>query len=105
MVEPAAVLDTGFVANEPGPTPAEMLASSGPYTPAFEAYRAFVRSGVLQGAAQMSADVAEAIVRTLTMDDPPMRVFTSEYGRAYAATKLADADGTAVQRMTRGWVS
>jgi len=105
IVEPAAVLDGGMVANEPGPTPAEMLETSGPYMAAFKAYRAFVGSGVLQGAAQMSADIAEVLVRTLTMADPPLRVYPSEYSRTYAARKLADPDGSAVQEMTRGWVS
>jgi hypothetical protein len=36
--------------------------------------------------------------------DPPFRVQTSEWAREFAATKLADLDGTAVQAMTAQWV-
>jgi len=34
-----------------------------------------------------------------------LRIPSSEWARAYAGIKLADADGTAVQAMTRSWLA
>jgi len=34
----------------------------------------------------------------------PFRVQTSDAARQFAGVKLADLDGSAVQRMTAGWV-
>lgn len=103
MIEPAAVLDTSFVASSPL-DPEAVLATAGPYTAAFRAYRDWVRSGAVR-CAQTSAEVAQVIVSALTADEPAFRIHTSDYAREYVATKLADPDGTVVGRMTRSWVS
>jgi len=104
LIEPAAVLDTEFVNNSSGPDPATLLAESGPYEPAFRAYRAWVSTGAVEGA-QVAADVAEVVVRALTDERPAFRIQTSGYGRGYVARKLTDPDGSRIQALTRGWVS
>jgi NAD(P)-dependent dehydrogenase (short-subunit alcohol dehydrogenase family) len=103
LIEPAAVLDTEFVNNSSGPDPATLLAESGPYEPAFRAYREWVRTGAIEGA-QVAADVAEVVVRALTDERPALRIQTSEYGRRYVGRKLTDPDGSRIQTLTRGWV-
>jgi NAD(P)-dependent dehydrogenase (short-subunit alcohol dehydrogenase family) len=103
LIEPAAVLDTSFVASSPL-DPAALLASSGPYEPAFRAYRSWVASGAVVGA-QTSAEVAEIIVHTLTCEDPALRIPTSAYARDYVARKLRDPAGRDLLAVTRGWVT
>ncbi|MPZ28730.1 MAG: SDR family NAD(P)-dependent oxidoreductase [Micromonosporaceae bacterium] len=100
LVEPAAVLDTAFIANaptDPAATP------SGPYAAAFDRYRQWVGTGAVEGA-QTAAEVAAEVVRALTDDRPAFRIQTSEYARRYVARKLADPDGSAVQQLTRSWL-
>jgi NAD(P)-dependent dehydrogenase (short-subunit alcohol dehydrogenase family) len=108
LVQPAAVLDTSFVANSSGPEPAELLdllsATSGSYESAFRAYREWVPVGAVEGA-QTAAEVARVVLEALTMDDPPLRLQTSEFARAYVARQLTDPSGARVQAMTRSWVS
>jgi NAD(P)-dependent dehydrogenase (short-subunit alcohol dehydrogenase family) len=103
LIEPAAVLDTAFVANSAGEDVDTLLAEAGPYEPAFRAYRAWVQTGAIEGA-QVAADIGEVVVRTLTEDRPPFRIQTSEYGQRYVARKLTDPDGHRIQDLTRGWV-
>src|SRR5215475_4407379 len=57
LIEPAAVLDTAFITNA-RPDPAAMLASAGPYGPAYQAYRGWVATGAIE-CAQMAEEVAE----------------------------------------------
>ncbi|HEY3014663.1 MAG TPA: SDR family NAD(P)-dependent oxidoreductase [Nocardioides sp.] len=102
MVEPAAVLDTRFVASS-GLDPVALLAASGPYTDAFLAYRDFVASGAVDGA-QTSAEAAEVIVAALQAERPAFRIPTSPTAERYLALKLADVDGSVVQERTRSWV-
>ncbi|MCA2220752.1 SDR family NAD(P)-dependent oxidoreductase [Nonomuraea aurantiaca] len=102
LIEPAAVLDTAFIAGS-GVDPAAMLAMAGPYADAYRAYRKWVASRAIEGA-QVAREVAEVVVRTLTDERPAFRVQTSEYGRAYVARKLADPDGSVIQELTRSWV-
>jgi NAD(P)-dependent dehydrogenase (short-subunit alcohol dehydrogenase family) len=104
LIEPAAVLDTEFVANSSGPDPATMLAESGPYIPAFRAYREWVRTGAVEGA-QTAREVAAVVVRTLTEPQPAFRVPTSDYARRYLARKLTDPSGATLQAVTRDWVT
>ncbi|MGE5830112.1 MAG: SDR family NAD(P)-dependent oxidoreductase [Micromonosporaceae bacterium] len=104
LIEPAAVLDTEFVNNSSGPDPATLLAEAGPYEPAFRAYRRWVETGAIEGA-QVAADVADIVVRTLTVPQPAFRIQTSAYGRRYVAGKLADPDGGRIQELLRSWVS
>lgn len=56
-------------------------------------------------AAQGIEDAAAPIVDVLGAEQPPFRVQTSANARAFTGTKLADLDGSAVQSMTRSWVS
>lgn len=102
VIEPAAVMDTSFIA---GSTldPVALLAVSGPYEPAFRRYRDWVGSQAETGA-QLAAEVAEVVVATLIAETPPFRVQTSEWARTYVERKLADPDGAAIQSMTRSWV-
>ncbi|MFC7547907.1 SDR family NAD(P)-dependent oxidoreductase [Plantactinospora sp. GCM10030261] len=102
VIEPAAVLDSAFVANA-RIDPAELLATAGPYATAFRAYRDYVRSGAVAGA-QTSAEVAEVVLRVLTEERPAFRIQTSAWAREYVSRKLADPDGAAVQALTRSWV-
>ncbi len=103
VIEPAAVLDTAFVANAKQ-DPAAMLAAAGPYAPAFQAYRGWVGGQAAQGA-QLSRDVAGVVVRTLTEGRPAFRIQTSDWATAYVAAKLADPDGAVIQALTRSWVA
>ena len=57
-----------------------------------------------EGAAQSRWDVADVVVRTLADPQPPFRVPTSPWVRAYLAEKLADVDGTTIQALARTWV-
>lgn len=104
LIEPAAVLDTEFVNNSPGPDVATLLAEAGPYEPAFRAYREWVQTGAIEGA-QTARDVAEVVLRTLTEDRPAFRIQTSAYARRYVSRKLTDPDGGVIQAMTRSWLS
>jgi NAD(P)-dependent dehydrogenase (short-subunit alcohol dehydrogenase family) len=102
LIEPAAVLDTAFIANA-RIDPAALLRDAGPYAAAYGTYRGWVSTGAVE-CAQVSTDVAEVVVRTLTEDAPALRVQTSEYARRYVARKLADVDGSAVRALTRSWL-
>jgi NAD(P)-dependent dehydrogenase (short-subunit alcohol dehydrogenase family) len=103
LVEPAAVLDTSFVASSTL-DPAVLLAASGPYEPAFRAYRRWVASGAVEGA-QTAAEVADVVVETLTREDPPLRIPTSPYAREYLSRKLKDPSGNDLLAATRSWVT
>jgi NAD(P)-dependent dehydrogenase (short-subunit alcohol dehydrogenase family) len=97
MVEPAAVLDTSFVASaRRGPI-------GPPYDGSFAAYRRYVATGAVEGA-QTAAEVAEVIVGVLTAADPPFRTPTSAYAAQYLSRKLSDVDGRTVQAMTCNWL-
>jgi NAD(P)-dependent dehydrogenase (short-subunit alcohol dehydrogenase family) len=103
LIEPAAVLDTSFVASSTL-DPATVLAKSGPYEQAFRTYRSWVASGAVEGA-QTAAEVADIIVATLSTEDPPLRVPTSAYAREYLAGKLKDPSGRDLLATTRSWVT
>jgi len=103
LIEPAAVLDTSFVASSTL-DPAAVLAASGPYEQAFRAYRSWVASGAVEGA-QTAAEVAEVIVAALSAADPPLRIPTSAYAREYLARKVKDPSGRDLLATTRSWVT
>lgn len=103
VIEPAAVLDTAFVTSATL-DPEVVMASAGPYAPAFRAYRGWVARRAAEGG-QTAQEVADVVVRTLTDDQPAFRIQTSEWARRYVATKLADTDGGAVRALTRAWVA
>jgi NAD(P)-dependent dehydrogenase (short-subunit alcohol dehydrogenase family) len=103
LIEPAAVLDTSFIASSTL-DPAVLLATSGPYEPAFRAYRSWVATGAVEGA-QTASEVAAVIVDALTRDDPPLRIPTSDYARCYLNRKLKDPSGRDLLALTRSWVA
>ncbi|MFJ4716594.1 SDR family NAD(P)-dependent oxidoreductase [Streptomyces sp. NPDC088785] len=100
VVEPGAVASE-FVRNvgigDRVPDP------EGPYTAARAAYLERTRGAFAD--AQSPQDVAGCLVDLLAAERPAFRVQTSDRARAFAALKLKDLDGTAVQDLTRTWVS
>jgi NAD(P)-dependent dehydrogenase (short-subunit alcohol dehydrogenase family) len=98
---------------EPGPVASEFVAhlepsvpglieNAGPYEAAFKAY--FATTAGLFEQAQSSADAAAVVVATLTAENPPFRVQTSDLARELAGIKLSDLDGSAVQAVTSPWL-
>ncbi|WP_410809240.1 SDR family oxidoreductase [Micromonospora sp. 067-2] len=100
LVEPGAVASE-FVANV-GIDRDAAIADAGVYGPALRAYLA--RSAAAFAAAQSPADAAAVVVGTLTDPTPPVRVQTSDGARQFVGVKLADLDGSAVDRLTSGWL-
>ncbi|MEU4345874.1 SDR family NAD(P)-dependent oxidoreductase [Streptomyces sp. NPDC023838] len=100
VVEPGAVASE-FVASQELDIPA-LLAAAGPYAPALRAY--VDRTLKSFAAAQTPAEAAAPVIEALTAAHPPFRIQTSDWARAFTATKLADTDGSAVQNMTASWV-
>lgn len=100
VVEPGAVTSE-FVASLGLDIPA-MLAEAGPYAPALKAY--VERTTQSYAGAQTSEEAAAPILATLTAEQAPFRVQTSDWAREFVAPKLADLDGSAVQNLTGGWV-
>jgi NAD(P)-dependent dehydrogenase (short-subunit alcohol dehydrogenase family) len=103
IVEPGPVLGTAFAANT-GVTRDSLLASAGPYEPVLRPYLDWVARTAWPGA-QPAAEVAGIVLRALDDPEPPLRVLTSDWARGFAGVKLADADGTAIQRLARGWLT
>ncbi|MEU0881841.1 SDR family oxidoreductase [Lentzea sp. NPDC005914] len=101
VVEPGAVASE-FVASQQLDV-AKLLAEAGPYAPAMSAY--IKRTQGSFSNAQTAADCARVIVDLLEQDEPPFRVQTTDWARTFVGTKLADLDGSAVQNLTRTWVS
>ncbi|GAA1963779.1 SDR family NAD(P)-dependent oxidoreductase [Catenulispora subtropica] len=100
VVEPGAVASE-FVASQRLDIPM-LVGAAGPYAPALEAY--VDRTLKSFGHAQRSEEAAAPIVDVLQAAAPPFRVQTSEWAREFAAAKLADLNGAAVQAMTAQWV-
>jgi NAD(P)-dependent dehydrogenase (short-subunit alcohol dehydrogenase family) len=101
VVEPGAVASE-FIGNQDLDVPA-LIAAAGPYGPALRAY--VDRTLKAFGGAQTPEEAAAPIVAALTAERPPFRMQTSETARAFVGAKLADADGSAVQAMTGGWLA
>ncbi|WP_433605646.1 SDR family NAD(P)-dependent oxidoreductase [Prescottella agglutinans] len=99
VVEPGAVASE-FVSNV-GVTDA-LVEVAGPYAPALSAYLDRTRGAF--AAAQDPHEVADRIVELLESQRPAFRVLTSDTARAFAETKLADLDGSAVQTLTGAWI-
>lgn len=100
VVEPGAVASE-FVSNV-GDFQA-VLEQAGPYAPALAAY--LDRAGQAFAAAQTPQDAAAEILGLLEAERPAFRLQTSEAARAFTAVKLADGDGSAVQKLTGSWVA
>ncbi|MEU8331818.1 SDR family NAD(P)-dependent oxidoreductase [Micromonospora sp. NPDC048839] len=99
LVEPGAVASE-FVANIDADA---AIAAAGVYEPALRAYLA--RTGQAFAAAQSAADAAAVVIAALTDPTPPVRVQTSDGAQQFVGVKLADLDGSAVARMTGGWLA
>ncbi|KUN80982.1 short-chain dehydrogenase [Streptomyces bungoensis] len=78
---------------------------AGPYSGALRRYIDRTVEQFREGSAQTPAAVAEAVMEALDADRPAFRIQTSDWARAFVATKLADPDGSAVQGLTAAWVA
>ncbi|MBQ1020791.1 SDR family oxidoreductase [Micromonospora sp. D93] len=101
LVEPGAVASE-FVANI-GIDADATSADARVYAPALRAYLA--RTGQAFAAAQSPSEAAAVVVAALADPTPPVRVQTSDGARQFVGVKLADLDGSAVARMTGGWLA
>ncbi|MFJ8472490.1 SDR family NAD(P)-dependent oxidoreductase [Kitasatospora sp. NPDC094011] len=79
-------------------------AASGPYAPTFAGYLDQLGAQGWESAAQSAREVAAVVLRTLDDEDPPFRVPTGPWASAHLAAKLADRDGSTVQRLARTWL-
>ncbi|MBT2402578.1 MULTISPECIES: SDR family NAD(P)-dependent oxidoreductase [unclassified Streptomyces] len=100
VVEPGAVASE-FIASQGIDIPG-LLTAAGPYAAALEAY--IDRTLKSFGNAQTSAEAAAPVVALLAAERMPFRVQTSDWARDFVGVKLADADGSAVQTLTGGWL-
>jgi NAD(P)-dependent dehydrogenase (short-subunit alcohol dehydrogenase family) len=100
VVEPGAVASE-FVSNV-GVDRESVIEAAGPYGASLQGYLS--RTATSFSGAQTPDEAAATIISALTDEQPPFRLQTSDWARAFVATKLADADGTAVQKLTTGWI-
>ncbi len=100
VVEPGAVA-TEFV-NNIG-VDERLFAEAGPYAESLRKYIANVTKS-FEGA-QTADEVAEVILDAMTADAPAFRIQTSKQAGEFTGLKLADRDGSAVQRLTTGWLA
>ncbi|EOD67036.1 SDR family oxidoreductase [Amycolatopsis vancoresmycina] len=100
VVEPGAVA-TEFVTNVG--VDERLFAEAGPYAGSLEKYIANVTQSFRS--AQTADEVAAVILDAMTADAPPFRIQTSKQAEEFAAVKFADLDGSAVQRLTGGWLA
>lgn len=99
VVEPGAVASS-FVDNvglDPRASP-----PNDPYASAFAGYLA--RAAQSFSAAQSAEGAGAFVAALLDGERPAFRVQTSDAARAFVSIKLADADGSAVQRLTAAWL-
>jgi len=96
VVEPGAVA-TSFVANV-GFDSTAPAAVGDPYAAGLAAYLA--RAGSSFASAQTAESAGSVVAALLDGDVPPFRVQTSDAARQFVGVKLADLDGSAVQRLT-----
>ncbi|MBG6057380.1 NAD(P)-dependent dehydrogenase (short-subunit alcohol dehydrogenase family) [Cryobacterium sp. MP_M5] len=101
VVEPGAVA-TSFVANV-GFDPAAPAVVGDPYAAGLAAYLA--RAGSSFASAQSAESAGSVVAALLDGDVPPFRVQTSDAARQFVGVKLADPDGSAVQRLTGSWIA
>lgn len=104
IVVPAFVPDTSF-GIFPDINRSTIEAASGPYATTFADYIDWVIHQGWEGAGQMSHDVADVVVRTLSTVHPAFRITTSDWVDSYLDHKLADRDGSAVQTLARTWIA
>ncbi|MGW4519692.1 SDR family oxidoreductase [Amycolatopsis sp. NPDC004378] len=100
VIEPGAVA-TEFVANIG--VGEQLFAEAGPYAESLQKYVENV-SKSFEGA-QTADEVADVILDAMTADAPAFRIQTSKQAEAFTGLKFADNDGSAVQRLTTGWLA
>jgi len=100
VVEPGAVA-TEFVTNVG--VDERLFAEAGRYAGSLRKYIANVTQSFQ--VAQTADEVAEVILDAMTAEAPAFRIQTSESAEKFTAIKLADRDGSAVQRLTGGWLA
>ncbi|MFI0961806.1 SDR family oxidoreductase [Streptomyces sp. NPDC021080] len=102
VIEPGAVA-TEFVSNiRAGSDLEALVAEAGDYRPLIGAY--LDRTATSFSAAQSAHACAQVVVAALTADEPRFRYQTSEQAAAFTGVKLADADGSALQKLTTAWL-
>ncbi|MGW4378473.1 SDR family NAD(P)-dependent oxidoreductase [Kitasatospora sp. NPDC004531] len=102
IVVPGYVPDTRF-GHFPDVNRQTVQAASGPYADTFAAY--VDRLGQSwANAGQSAAEVAEAVVRALAEDAPPFRIPTNAWAADHLSAKLADRDGSTIQRLAHEWI-
>lgn len=102
VIEPGAVASS-FITNA-GLDPATMLQAAGPYTGPLGSYLQRTMAH-FDGSAQPAHEVAQLIADALSAAPLPFRLQTSAAATAFVSPKLADLDGSAVQSLTRPWVT
>ncbi|WP_035796889.1 SDR family NAD(P)-dependent oxidoreductase [Kitasatospora mediocidica] len=103
VVVPGFVPDTSFGVF-PDINRTTIQAASGPYAPTFADYLAWVGGQGWEAAGQLSQEVADVVVRTLLAERPDFRIPSSRWAADYLDHKLADRDGSTVQRLARTWI-
>lgn len=100
VVEPAAVA-SAFISNV-GLDQVETIAADEVYGASLRAY--LVRANASFSSAQPVDEAGRVIAALLDGDAPAFRVQTSDAARQFVGVKLADLDGSVVQRMTGSWL-
>lgn len=103
VVVPGFVPDTSF-GIFPDADRSTIQAASGVYASTYADYIGWISAQGWETAAQMSGEVADVVVRTLTEDRPAFRIPTSRWAREYLDHKLADRDGSVIQSLARTWI-
>jgi NAD(P)-dependent dehydrogenase (short-subunit alcohol dehydrogenase family) len=101
VIEPGAVR-TEFVSNV-GDLQARREAA-GPYADLLDRYLATMNTHFGDGA-QSATEVADVVLDVLRSPEPAFRYQTTPFATRFAATKLADVTGTAVQELTASWLT
>ncbi|MFD8493391.1 SDR family oxidoreductase [Amycolatopsis sp. NPDC059657] len=101
VIEPGAVA-TEFV-NNVGIDMESAIEAAGPYGDQFRTY--VTRTMQSFSSAQTPDEVAAVILKTMTDESPAFRIQTSQWAEGFTGLKLADQDGSAVQKLTGGWVA
>jgi NAD(P)-dependent dehydrogenase (short-subunit alcohol dehydrogenase family) len=100
VVEPAAVA-SAFISNV-GLDQVETIAADEVYGAALRAY--LERASASFSSAQPADEAGRVIAALLDGDAPAFRLQTSDAARQFVGVKLADLDGSVVQRMTGSWL-
>lgn len=104
IIEPGPVVGTRYGTKlDPAFTREFLLGETGPYAPLYQAYFEWAAREGLPGS-QTADEVAEAVLGCLADASPAFRVPTSPWAASYIQRKHLDADGSAVQQLTRPMV-